>query len=699
MTGTLILDWGILFLSLFNTISLLWLALTVLLNANRRNLGVWLMSGGLLTGALFFVTHIAILAQSITLSFEGLNFWWRTGWLPVTIAPYAWYVVILWFSGFWHQPRNALHRRHRRWLWPLSAVFVALLLSLLLTNPIPSYEAAIGLYLASLPMINGIPIILIAIPALMVLSIGLSIDVLLHPAPARLAAIEIGRQRARPWLLAAAVLLLVVSLLVCAFVAWAVTSAGRDALLRMPIDMIGLFDLLLSLLITVATVLMGQAVVAYEVFTGRVLPRRRLVRQWRVLLLLAAGCAAVIAMMLVFQVRMIYGVLLTTLMMVAVYALYSWRTFVEHEEFMRRLRPFVGSQRLLARLMSGEPASTSHAQALFDALCRDVLRTQRALLMPLGALAPLAGAPLSFPQSADPQVPMPPLNLHRDPLPLNDPGDDGYRWVMPLWAARGMIGALFVGRKSDGEPYTQEEFDIAQASGERIIDMLAGEQMAQRLMQLQRKRFTAYRVTDLETRRALHDDVLPALHSTILQLGALAQTDAAARAAIALLSEQHQRISGLIRLARPAADSAEDTGDFAAHLRRIIDQEFGGKFVHIDWRCAGLPPRIHDPLVREVVLGAVRELVRNAAVHGPGAKGSGKLNLTIDIDSKDALYIRIRDDGIGIQNADPATRNGGSGLELHRTLLAAVGGDCTVMPHPPGGTEATITLPWTSLSP
>ena len=45
MTGVVLLDWAIIAVSLFNAILLLWLGLTVLLNADRRTWGVWVMGG------------------------------------------------------------------------------------------------------------------------------------------------------------------------------------------------------------------------------------------------------------------------------------------------------------------------------------------------------------------------------------------------------------------------------------------------------------------------------------------------------------------------------------------------------------------------------------------------------------------------------------------------------------------------------
>jgi hypothetical protein len=62
------LPWAQFSVSLFNTILLLWLGLTVFLNAQNRSWGTYLASGGLLLGGTFFLAHSAALDSSI----EGL---------------------------------------------------------------------------------------------------------------------------------------------------------------------------------------------------------------------------------------------------------------------------------------------------------------------------------------------------------------------------------------------------------------------------------------------------------------------------------------------------------------------------------------------------------------------------------------------------------------------------------------------------
>jgi hypothetical protein len=75
------------------------------------------------------------------------------------------------------------------------------------------------------------------------------------------------------------------------------------------------------------------------------------------------------------DIRPIYSVLLTVILAVMAYALFNWRQYVEHEEFMRRLNPFVTSLHLHERLLTNDTDSEQESRELFTALCRDALRT------------------------------------------------------------------------------------------------------------------------------------------------------------------------------------------------------------------------------------------------------------------------------------------------------------------------------------
>ena len=64
MTNNFLLDWALMAVSLFNTILPLWLGLTVLLNAERRNWSIWLAGGGMIMASAFFVPLMRMTAAS-----------------------------------------------------------------------------------------------------------------------------------------------------------------------------------------------------------------------------------------------------------------------------------------------------------------------------------------------------------------------------------------------------------------------------------------------------------------------------------------------------------------------------------------------------------------------------------------------------------------------------------------------------------
>ncbi|HET9494900.1 MAG TPA: hypothetical protein VFR15_11780, partial [Chloroflexia bacterium] len=292
-----LLNWATMAVSLFNTIILLWLGLTVLLNSERKNWGVWAAGGGLLLGGAFFVAHSAMLGHGLRDVGAGMDFWWQVGWVPVVALPFAWYVVMLWYSGFWDGAGADLQRRHRL-LFALAALMFAGQVALFLFfNPLPSYSEFAQI--AHQPRIGLTRLQLLAVfyPAYALLCMGLSLDVVSRPGPTGRLMGDLARRRARPWLAATSFVLLLVSVLIAWAIIWLLIGS-RDTLIATIYNemeaAIYWFDLVTSILVAGANVLLGQAIVSYEIFTGKTLPRRGFERQWRSALLLAAVYSAVV---------------------------------------------------------------------------------------------------------------------------------------------------------------------------------------------------------------------------------------------------------------------------------------------------------------------------------------------------------------------------------------------------------------------
>lgn len=704
MSGNSWLDWVILTVSLFNTIVLLWLGIIVLLHAERRNLGVLAMVAGLLVGAMFFVSHSALVSRPLFPFTAATDFWWHAGWGPVILAPLAWYVIMLWYSGFWENRTSALYRRHRVWLAAAAVLAVVMFLLLLAGNPLPDLEkppeARVDDYAAGMGL--NVPLLIFGYPVYILLCIGLALDALLRPGPVTRFLGELARRRARPWLASASLVLMLVSLLVGGVLVWLFQLFILNRSLVIPAELVtrlAWYDLLIETLIGASVLLMGQAVVSYEVFTGRSLPRRGLLRQWQNAITLAADVSIVVAAILIFQVPAVYGLLLMVVLLTVFYALFAWRNFTEREQLAGKLRPFVASQRLYDRLL--EDPSTQHLglAPAFDALCREVLETRQACLVPMGALAPLAGPPLWYPAGHNQNLPDVNTLSARAESPqalgisLDPRESDGFAWAVPLWSERGQIGLLLLGEKRDGGYYSQEEMEIARASGERLVDAGASTEIARRLIVLQRQRLAESQVLDRQTRRVLHDDVLPLLHTALLSLnsGGGAATPEASQA----LTQAHRQISNLLRDIPPASSPEVARLGLLGALQQMVNSEFTGAFDRVDWQVdeqAGAALQALRPLPAQVLFYAAREAVRNAARYGR-QQGGAPFVLKMGLLWQDGLLLQVQDNGGNYQSGGAHPAGSGQGLALHSTMMAVVGGTLTVESQPGVMTSVSLHLP------
>jgi len=92
----------------------------------------------------------------------------------------------------------------------------------------------------------------------------------------------------------------------------------------------------------------------------------------------------------------------------------------------------------------------------------------------------------------------------------------------------------------------------------------------------------------------------------------------------------------------------------------------------------------------------VQPLVENAVRHGLAPRAEGG-EIKVDVrQTLDAVEIAVRDDGVGIDQATPASRGNGVGLANCRARLAYCYGEAarlTVEPGPMGGTVARLLIP------
>jgi signal transduction histidine kinase len=219
---------------------------------------------------------------------------------------------------------------------------------------------------------------------------------------------------------------------------------------------------------------------------------------------------------------------------------------------------------------------------------------------------------------------------------------------------------------------------------------------------LLRQRLSQQRLLEGRSRRVLHDEVLPELHSAILYLSGQ-QDSPEIREAVETLAKAHRSISDLMRDSLPNAPQRLEQGGLVQALQAVLDGDLAGEFSAVDWQVnatAGEALSRMPVLVSEVVYFAGRELLRNAARHGRGGNSGRPLHLTVGLEQNGGLRLVVEDDGIGISQSaggqasqDRPTDGTGSGLRFHSAMLAAVGASLEVGSRPGCGTRAVIVFP------
>lgn len=526
-----------------------------------------------------------------------------------------------------------------------------------------------------------------------------------------------------------------------------------------------ILDLGAMVAIALVILLIGYAIVRHGILIERSLARRGFFEQWRGVVIVATGLAILIALLVTQTHSSLGGMLIITSLATGVYALFTWSSYTAHERYNALLGPFVRSNSLSHWLNTDLEKTERDLEALFVHLCKNVLAVQCAYL---DVLAGPIRRSFSYRWSAD-AVPgamvaaikekrrQERLKARNDELheklrkdareagatEVNTSGlaQDTYQapsrlpvvvngvpmicWILPIHDERGLVATLYLGPREDGGAFIDEDMNLAQACGQRILDALGDHEAMQAVAGLLRRRIVDVKLLGAQQRRMLHDEILPQMHLALLRLETLhsqpqpATSDAtrdtspeaskdereqAIEETIALISDTHRRLAALMRETAPGAPYHLERDGMIAAIRAMLDQDFQQAFDEVEWcvseETAAYIDDVTPPAIAELVFAAVQEALRNAARHGRGSDVHRRLRLLFKASwntMENRLEVIVADDGVGTGSASSTTTGTGGGLLTHSALLAIAGGSLTVKSSPGEGVTVHILLPADSL--
>ncbi|GAC1618028.1 MAG: hypothetical protein NVS4B11_07740 [Ktedonobacteraceae bacterium] len=546
---------------------------------------------------------------------------------------------------------------------------------------------------------------------------------------------------ARPGLLVAA--LLMVGLTTClgilgvwSMIAWLQHGGNVDIVIpanisTFPLNLI-ILDIIATGFVALIILLLGYSIVRHGILIERPLARRGFFEQWRGIVIVATTISMFIAFFVALTHSNLGGLLLITSLATAAYALFTWSSYTAHDRYISMLGPFLRSANLRHWLQTDVEKTEQSMEDLFFHLCHDVLEVQCARLVVLTGSVKRSFTyrwPLFDSRDEDSEALVLAKAISQMHTLKNDAmlltkhtptrmrmtlqGQSIICWVLPIYDELGVVATFYLGPRQDASLFTEEDMDLAQACGQRILDTLRDHEAMQAVAGLLRRRIVDVKLLDAQHRRVLHDEILPQMHLALLRLETLRYTLNSEQATdktqqkealddtVRTISDAHRRLAAMMRANTPSAPHRLERDGMLHAIRTMLKQDFQQAFDEVEWAISeesmSRIDEIVPPTIAELIFAAVQEALRNAARHGRGSDVHRRLRLSIKASYSCHLEITIVDDGVGIISATSSTTGTGGGLLTHSALLAIAGGSLVVKSTLGGGVTVRIFLPAESL--
>ena len=585
LTSPHLLQTVVLALCIFDTISFIWLALTVWLNGDRQTSIARLGVVGLGFSALFFFLHALLISSPLapTSVLIPLDFWWHLIWFPAISVPYIWFAIGLHYAAL----INDGWRRRRPLLLISSGIFGCFLLVLLFLNRTTFTFVGTLRLLAYSDLFDDtnaglfsppvfLPVLFLSYVTFCAIGPWFTLGRInrlwrtfwktliqnAHAKPRmtlRILYKELSKafwddptdvetldepilswHLARPVLFLAAVLMVILTTTLGILGIWSITDwieLQQHGSLPSPSSLLTngipqnlmILDLIATGAVALIILLVGYSIVRNGILIERPLARRGFLEQWRGIVIVSTAVAVFIALLVTFTHSSLGSLLLITSLATGVYALFTWSSYTAHDRYIAMLGPFLRSTNVRHWLNTDQKKTEQGLEDLFILLCKDILAVQWARLTVIAGSV-RRNFDYRWPAEAREQIMTLPKKLgrnvegtHRAPVRvrIDIHGKATICWVLPIYDELGLVATLYLGPRLDGAALTDEDMDLAHACGERILDALGNHEAMQAVAALLRRRIVDVKLLGAQHRRILHDDILPQMHLALLHLETL----------------------------------------------------------------------------------------------------------------------------------------------------------------------------------
>lgn len=436
-----------------------------------------------------------------------------------------------------------------------------------------------------------------------------------------------------------------------------------------------ILDLVACISVLITILIVGKAVISYQVFTGRYISMKSLKSYWRYILLFGFLYSSFATIGGLFGYASDSKQVILSLLGLVFFVKIQTISRSREEENRKILKPFLFNENLYESIIHSGEKIDFHLENTFRLLCDTTLDTTLACLVPRGAYISYIPKPLFFPEENKNITEK--LISFTENIPSNNvifylDRDlfEGYILALSIRDKQGLVGVLFLGVKKDYTLYSEEEIEIAKIGSGKILDLLSVTEISRLLVNLQKKQLMDSKLLDHQTRRVLHDDILPEIHTLMIEIDSL-KNETLRSNLLEGLSGLHKKISNLLKIL-PIHPANLNGFNFMDEIGNLAKSELSGQSISYTIN-PNAKEKLQDlePVALEVIYYAVRELFRNILRYAISADRKLEVKVTLSFENS-ILELSIEDNGKGIQ---PENKVGtGQGLLLHSTMMAVIGG-------------------------
>ncbi len=690
---------------------LFWLASTTIVNLEKRNLPATFTITLLIVVSMLFGFFSWIGESGILkiLNYPAVYFF--PGIFGLILIPFGWLFINVWFLGFLKvKQNNGVSQNFLTDFWKTNVLglfftdlndrsikayflkmgyykfFILLLLSSQIFAIIffLNWSSKFPLTLSIFSFWNVVPfsfrlsylfyiLICISVPIIGLFSFRTSKKIL----P------EIAKNKAVPYLKTISLLLLGVVILVFFLFLGGEIGIIEDPVLKLFLNPVPFYVFLIGIqfLVSISVLALGQALISYEIFTGRILPKIGLRQEWKKI-----NLGFLLITFLYFIISTL-GFSKIELFLIGSYVYNVSRTFLLKKNKELRLAKNSILNSIITTENIAENVISSPKEKLqkpFEILCSDILETSSALFISESRIPFVADMILTYPIDLEKNKNID-YNIFKkqnvffeneDITYLEENDIPDFVLCLKVLNDHSGEGLLFLGQKENGGLYAEEEIETAKAAASWILFSLFVESNSLILSSLQKKHIEEQRIFDYKTRQILHDEILPEIHSSILMFSQL-KNDKIFSEQIQLLTNLHKRISSFLRELPDASLEIQRLGLIEA-LIRLTGSEFETSWFDWDFD-SELKYRfpITKPEALEILFYACRESIRNAVKYS-GERANEKISIAFLESDKDKKGILIRIKNKIENDKTNVPESAGQGLRIHSALLKIFGGYLTL---------------------